>query len=278
MLPDTNILACLHPPLTAALQRQFNALSPIDGPSVWVISDSLRPFMAFTEQGRVALLESPTASSPPTPSFSHWDIPNGTRSGVPLAQIKLGALRRYWHPSYDMLRRPAHPPMRRPFHLLLTPSLWRDFWSLYIPARAFTPWWRLLHGHLSVQARLHSINRIRYPSPICTLCNEAPEDEFHMVIGCSMKSLFWYEFISHLGLSETFPTDNDIWIGLTTLHGQENFPLDNSILELLGAAFSSLWQHHWRCKLDDTSWLTRIVFSSFLADHSKLISSFLDDM
>ncbi|GAN01804.1 hypothetical protein MAM1_0012c01239 [Mucor ambiguus] len=276
VLPDTSILACLRPPLTTALQRQSNALSPVDGHSGWVIADSLRPLMAFTEQERVALLETPTTFSLPTPSFSHWFITTGPRSSAAVAQIKLGALRRFWHPSFAFLRSPAHPRMRHSHHLLLPPRLWRDFWSLCLPAKAFTPWWRLLHGHLSVQARLHNINRARHPSPVCKLCAEAPEGEYHMVIGCDMKSLFWYEFVSHLGLSDLFPTDGTIWIGLTTLHDPERNPLDISILVLLGAAFSSIWQHHWGCTLDGKAWHTRIGISSFLEDHSTLIYSFLD--
>ncbi|KAK4510017.1 RNA polymerase II subunit 3 [Mucor velutinosus] len=232
--------------------------------------------MAFTDQERTVMLESSTTTSPSAPSFSHWYIITGPCSKATVDKITLGALQRLWHPSFNMLRDPAHPPRYRPPHLLLPPRLWRDFWSLCLPAKAFTPWWRLLHGHLSVQARLHSINVVKYPSPLCKVCQEAPEDEYHMVIGCSSKSLFWYEVASHLGLTPKFPTDAAIWLGLTTLHGQDNHPLDISILELLGAAFSCVWQHHWGCTLDGKSWLTRAVFSSFLADNAKLISSFVD--
>ncbi|KAK4508915.1 uncharacterized protein ATC70_013538 [Mucor velutinosus] len=161
--------------------------------------------------------------SSPIASFSHWYITTDPRSKATMAQIKLGALRCYWHPSFDLLRGPALPPQYRPPHLLIPPPprLWRDFWPLCFPAKAFTPWWRLLHGHLSVQARLHIINRARHPSPLCKLCTEAPEDECYLVVGCDMKSLFWFEVISHLGLSDLFPTDNAIWIGLSTLHDQE---------------------------------------------------------
>jgi hypothetical protein len=234
--------------------------------------------MAFTDQERTALLESQTTPSPPTPSFDHWKIATGPRSTATMSKISLGALRRYWHPSSTLLRGPVHPPMRRPPHLLLAPALWRDFWSLCMPAKAFTPWWRLLHGHLSSQIRLHAMNRINYPSPLCKHCTEAHEDEYHMIVGCDLKSFFWSEVMSHLGLSDKFPTDEAIWIGLTTLYDQDLNPLDISILELLGAAFSTLWQHHWCCILEDKAWLTRVVFPSFLTDHSKLISSFLDDM
>jgi len=122
------------------------------------------------------------------------------------------------------------------------------------------------------------MNRIRHPSPLCHHCAEAPEDEYHMVVGCDMKSLFWSEVISHLGLSDTFPTDEAIWTGLTTLHDKDHNPLDISILELLGAAFFSLWQYHWCCIMEDKAWLTRVAFPLFLSEHSRLISSFLDDM
>lgn len=276
VLPDTNLLACLRPLNAATLQHLFNALSPYEGHPVWTIPAPLRSVMAFTTQKRTDMSESPSTPSPSSPSFAHWSITTGPRSKAAMAQIKLGALRRFWHPSFEMLRRPAHPPCSRPVHLLLAPSLWRDFWSLCLPSKAFTPWWRLLYGHLSVQARLHSINVVKYPSPLCRVCQEEPENEYHMVVGCSSKSFFWYEVVSHLGLTDKFPTDTAIWIGLTTLHGQDSHPFDISILELLGSAFSCVWQHHWGCTIDGKSWLTRAVFSSFLADNAKLISSFLD--
>ncbi|KAK4515912.1 uncharacterized protein ATC70_010870 [Mucor velutinosus] len=198
VLPDTNIWTCVRPLDAPALQHLFNALCPFEGPLVWAIPTPLRSVMAFTDQERTAMLESATTPSPPTASFSHWHITASPRSTAVVAQIKLGALRRFWHTSFAFLRGTAHPLMSRPPHLLLPPRLWRDFWPLCLPAKAFTPWWRLLHGHLSVQTRLHNINRVRHPSPLYKLCIEAPEDEYHMVIGCGMKSLFWYEVTTTL--------------------------------------------------------------------------------
>jgi hypothetical protein len=275
-LPDTDTLARTRPLLTAPLYNLFNALCPLEGSSIWLIPASLRSRIAFNDEERAALLETLSTPSPRIASFAHWCITTGPRSKATIKKLTLGALRRFWHPSFALLRAPAHPPRFRPPHLLLPPTQWRDFWSLCLPAKAFTPWWRLLHGHLSVQARLHFINDMRFPSPLCKVCQEAPEDEYHMVIGCSHKSLFWYEVVSHLDLTDTFPTDAAIWLGLTTLHSEDNMPLDISLLELLGAAFSCVWQHHWGCTLEGKSWLTRTVFSSFLADNAQLISSFLD--
>ena len=125
---------------------------------------------------------------------------------------------------------------------------------------------------------LHAINGIKFPSSYCGLCKEEPEDVYHLAVGCIMKSLFWSEVVTHLGLADRFPTDTAIWMGLITLHDMDNNPLDISVLELLGAAFSTLWQHHWADALNGHSWLSRNVFSCFLADHAKLISSFLADM
>ncbi|KAF1801424.1 hypothetical protein FB192DRAFT_1284901, partial [Mucor lusitanicus] len=105
---------------------------------------------------------------------------------------------------------------------------------------------------------------------LCKVCREAPEDEYHRVVGCSIKSLFWYEFAAaHLCLADLFPTDDEaIWMALTTLDEQDNNPLDISTLELLGSVFASLWQHHyWSCTIDGNSWITPAVFSSFLDDH-----------
>ncbi|KAK4512636.1 uncharacterized protein ATC70_003340 [Mucor velutinosus] len=138
VLPDTNILACLRPRITAFLQYLFNALCPFEGPPVWIIPDSLRSVMAFTDQERTAMLESSTTPSPPAPSFSHWYIITDPCSKATVDKITLGTLRRSCHPSFDMLRDPAHPPRYRPPHLLLPPRLWRDIWSLCLPAKAFT--------------------------------------------------------------------------------------------------------------------------------------------
>ncbi|OAD07887.1 hypothetical protein MUCCIDRAFT_104841 [Mucor lusitanicus CBS 277.49] len=111
-----------------------------------------------------------------------------------------------------------------------------------MPSKVFTPWWRLLHDRVSVRSRLHALNSTKFPSPLCALCCEVEEDTYHML------------------------ADEDIWRALTTLHDRNGSPVDPSVLELLGAAFYSLWAYHWRCTIDDIPWQTQTVFSSFLTD------------
>jgi len=49
------------------------------------------------------------------------------------------------------------PPLRLPAHLRLSPVSWRLFWSLETPAKAFTPWWRLLHDRVAHRSWRHRI-------------------------------------------------------------------------------------------------------------------------
>ncbi|KAL7312975.1 hypothetical protein PS15m_008678 [Mucor circinelloides] len=159
---------------------------------------------------------------------------------------------------------------------MLPPRVWREFWSLSLPAKAFTPWWRLLHDRLSVRSRLHALNPSSFPSPLCALGDEATEDVYHMILGCYMKPNFCFEVVAHLGLVDDFLADEAIWIALTKLKDKNGSPLDSSILELLGTAFYTLWKLHWRCVLDNVLWQSQILFESFLAENASLISSFLD--
>ena len=82
--------------------------------------------------------------------------------------------------------------------------------------------------------------------------------------------------VSHLRLSDEFIDEQAIWTALTTLHGPDGSPMDTFIMELLGAAFYTLWLCHWRSVIDHQLWQNGLVFSSFLADNASLISSYLD--
>ncbi|OAD07888.1 hypothetical protein MUCCIDRAFT_104840 [Mucor lusitanicus CBS 277.49] len=113
---------------------------PPASPSVVHIPASIRSVMAFNEAEQRAALASQVFPFVPDTSSSHWTVSTGPRSHSTIAQIKLGALRRSWHPSVNLLRGSVHPPLLRPFHLRLPPHLWRVFWSLTMAAKAFTPW------------------------------------------------------------------------------------------------------------------------------------------
>ncbi|KAK4510779.1 Flap-structured DNA-binding and RNA-binding protein [Mucor velutinosus] len=94
----------------------------------------LRPvFLALNrDRGPVSLVFPPVMDSKIT-------VSNSSRSAAPVARLSLGALRRYWHPAKGTITSRMGPPLKLPAHLLLSPALWRTFWSLEMPAKAFTP-------------------------------------------------------------------------------------------------------------------------------------------
>ena len=186
------------------------------------------------------------------PDCSHWTISNLSRSFVSVSRrLSLGALRRYWHPAKNIITSRMGPPLRLSAHFLLSPASWRLFWSLEMPAKAFTPWWRLLHGRVAHRSWCHHIVPTKVLSPICALCGSFEEDLYHFVVGCHVKSLFWQDVVSLLSLQELLPSDASIWMALTTLRSTALLVIDEDVLVVLGAIYSTLWKYHWRCVIDE---------------------------
>jgi hypothetical protein len=127
------------------------------------------------------------------PLASHWTVPSGSSSEVAISKLSLGTLRRYWHADYSVICTRPGPPLVLTPHLLLRPFFSRLFWSLPMVAKAFTPWWRLLHDKIGYRSRLHRWSSQKYLSPRCVLCG-VPEDLYHFVIGCVYKSDYSYIF------------------------------------------------------------------------------------
>jgi hypothetical protein len=100
-------------------------------------------------------LPSSSACSSWLPTTAHWIIPVTGKTVVPVQKVPLGVLCRFWHPDHASLvmHRP-HPPAIVGAHVRFRPFFWRIFWSLSMTARAFTPWWRLLHNRIGHRARL----------------------------------------------------------------------------------------------------------------------------
>lgn len=111
--------------------------------------------------------------------------------------MPLSALRQYWHPDSSRLRTHSHPPILHPTYLMLLPSRWRPFWSLSLPAKAFTPWWRLLHDGIGFRARLYHLNSTSFLTPLCGLCHDTVKYLYHFVVGCHVNSNFWFDVIVH---------------------------------------------------------------------------------
>ncbi|KAI8635770.1 hypothetical protein BD408DRAFT_321866, partial [Parasitella parasitica] len=207
------------------------------------------------------------------PDCSHWKVSNSSRSSVLLARLSLKALRRYWHPARDTITSRMGPPLQLPAHLRLRPSSWRLFWSLPLPAKPFTPWWRLLHDRISHRSWLHRIVPDKVPSPMCALCGIDTEDLYHFVVGCSYKEDYWRDVVSLLSLQDLFPSSLAIWTALTSFCSLNMAELDEDLLVALGAGFTTLWKYHWRSVIDMEPWIPSVAINIFKHDHSSLISS-----
>ena len=94
------------------------------------------------------------------------------------------------------------------------------------------------------------------------------------IICCELSFLsnFWVDAVTHLRLEDELLAEKAARCGLTDLCQTNATPLDNSVLEDLGSAFSILWKFYWQCKLNDESWIPPQVFSFFLNDKSIALS------
>lgn len=120
------------------------------------------------------------------PSCAHWTILNLTRKSntvsIPIVKVSSGQLRFLWHIGYDLFTQLRHPPLALPHSLLLQPQYWKTFWSLTIPPKAFTPWFRLLHGCIPTAALQHAWNPSVTASPLCRLCQQDIETHHHFFV------------------------------------------------------------------------------------------------
>ncbi|CEP19213.1 hypothetical protein [Parasitella parasitica] len=98
------------------------------------------------------------------------------------------------------------PPLLLPVHLNLRPSSWQLFWSLPLPAKEFTPWWRLLHDRIAHCSWCHRIAPDKVPSRACALCGVDTEALYYFVVDSSFKEEFWRGIVSSLSLQDLLPS------------------------------------------------------------------------
>jgi endonuclease/exonuclease/phosphatase family metal-dependent hydrolase len=252
----------------------WSGFQPFNGPPTLTLPEVIRSKIGFSSSELSALPCSPAASSW-LPSTAHWTIQVTSKTVVSIRKVPLGVLRRSWHPEYASLvmHRPQ-PPATMGAHALLRPFFWRLFWSLPMPAKAFTPWWRLLHDRIGYRARLHRWDPNVYLSPLCGLCGEV-ETLGHMLVYCPMKAIFWMDMIQLLCLQEPLCDLASVWSGLVTLCDLKSVPLSNDLLVLLGAGLATVWRLHWKCVIHDESWSSAHAINAFEHDHSLIISEFM---
>ncbi|KAG2212920.1 hypothetical protein INT46_010476 [Mucor plumbeus] len=207
------------------------------------------------------------------PDCSHWCISNSSRSSVPVARISLGALRRYWHPVRDTITSRIGPPLKLPSHLLLSPASWRLFWSLSLPAKAFTPLWRLLHDSIGHYSWCHRIVPDKALSLVCALCGVASEELYHFVVGCSYKADYWRDVVSLLSLQDLLPTSLCIWTTLIGFCSLDMVELNEDVLVAFGVAYTTLWKHHWRSVIYTEPWISSVILNMVRQDHGSFFHS-----
>lgn len=49
--------------------------------------------------------------------------------------------------------------------------------------------------------------------------------------------------------------------------------LDDDVLVVLGAAYSTLWEYHWECVIDTEPWIASSILNMVRQDHGLLFSS-----
>lgn len=201
------------------------------------------------------------------PSLKHWILQVSTNKTSDIPSLSLSQLRRYWHPHWKfILDRSSDTNTSTPLTFTYPPSFWKQFWRLPIPHKAFTPWWRLLQHCISTQQKLHRFRVPQIDSDMCTICKIDEEDIQHMFTACSSKRQFWHAALDFLHLRHLFPTQALVWRALTSFDSYQHRPLNDSILCRLGCIIAILWQHHWRCKIDDQPWSTPAALSTLQAD------------
>ncbi|KAI9243819.1 hypothetical protein BDA99DRAFT_314967 [Phascolomyces articulosus] len=86
--------------------------------------------------------------------------------------------------------RPCDPP--------LNSKPWSRFWNLDIRYQARNFWFRTLHHKLSCRRVLHKLLPHEYPSPLCPICSNLIDDEYHFIYWYPRKWLIWKEVLQDL--------------------------------------------------------------------------------
>ncbi|KAJ8654752.1 hypothetical protein O0I10_009643 [Lichtheimia ornata] len=230
-------------------------------------------------------LHFPTHTSPPDmityqpvfytlPTLTHWEFHFSPTKRRNVPYLSLSELRLYWHPYWQHINDDTSRPTESvPRSLTYPQSFWRRFWRLSLPHKALTPWWRLLQHCIATQQKRHRFQLQHVDDSVCPLCKIEEEDIKHMFVSCSTKRPFWRAALQYLQLDPIFPTQDLVWQALTTFLSRRNRPLCDNVLRRLGCIVAVLWQHHWRCRIDDQAWITATVLDTLQSD--LLYSSFV---
>ncbi|KAI8326662.1 hypothetical protein EDC96DRAFT_581488 [Choanephora cucurbitarum] len=171
------------------------------------------------------------------PSTEHWLISPRERKVVKISIAKPEHFRR--HRQYQQKAVPTRVPFSVPAAFRLPHSSWKLFWSLPLPAKAFTPWWRLLHGTIGYASKLHGWNPHHFTLPLCPICGYASEALYHFFVDCGFKWSFWQQYFAERGMADKFTGPLTVCV---------------SDLTVVGMGLSTLWTYHWQAFFKHNLW------------------------
>lgn len=79
--------------------------------------------------------------------------------------------------------------------------------------------------------------------------------------------------MSLLSLQVLLPSNASIWLALTSLCSSGDLKvIDEDVLAVLGAAYSTFWKCHWRCVIDEEPGIASAASNMVRQDHGLLFS------
>ncbi|KAH8548247.1 hypothetical protein BGW37DRAFT_431180, partial [Umbelopsis sp. PMI_123] len=153
----------------------------------------------------------------------------------------------------------------------------RDFAKADIPHNSRSIWWRLLHDKLPHRARMHTWSPLKYPSPLCSLCKDTIEGDFHLIIDCRLKRTVWLRALQELAFVHRFPSRRQVWSFLLLAETDSSKRVQFRTLAIpIGLILAAIWRHHWQCVIEDRKWSVDVYLSSIRNQRFALGLNFQD--
>jgi hypothetical protein len=147
------------------------------------------------------------------------------------------------------------------FACLLSATQWKSFWQSVIPHQARTIWWRLLHDKIPYRIRLPTMQSDKLLSAECPICLSDMEDDFHMLVNCSLTWSVWQKAIKEFSLESALRSPQQVWMCLL-LDKSVLTELQGRMLPLVDHILSCIWKLHWKCVFDGAVWSSEACLTS----------------
>jgi hypothetical protein len=127
---------------------------------------------------------------------------------------------------------------------------WKRLWRERLEHRSRTILWRNYHNKLSNGSRMHKM--VAGLPENCHTCGVVETQE-HMLLACDSKREVWEACLTEFTTTQTW-TPNNIaaLLHLKKQHITIKPPYHCTPLQLIATSLLSIWDHHWRTKLDNT--------------------------